>query len=213
MLPKRLPSNLLSGFSPELTFIGDWGIVETYRNVMELLVKEEVRRQSESLANSLKLTEVVPYALNRLPSLYASSEEGLAFQIRRGRMTFGKQVKQVVEAAIAVVRQNPHRPCTPLQQGKQVRKPATTNEQLHRRKVETFNPSTGQRQPNLQIIQPTRSVAASQHPTTRPGQLSAAPAPKFGRERTQPTTAPTKKRDVSWQEYKRLRKAKQDGNG
>ena len=58
-----------------------------YINVMEMLVEEEVTKQIKGLPprilKYLKQTEVETYALNRLPSLYASSEKRMATPVRK----------------------------------------------------------------------------------------------------------------------------------
>ena len=60
-----------------------------YINVMEMLVEEEVTKQIKGLPprilKYLKQTEVETYALNRLPSLYASSEKGWQHQYEKAK--------------------------------------------------------------------------------------------------------------------------------
>ncbi|NJQ98976.1 MAG: late competence development ComFB family protein [Hydrococcus sp. CSU_1_8] len=59
-------------------------ISQTHKNAMELLVAEEIEKQLKSLSSEevyfINQVEVATYALNRLPSLYASSEEGISWQ-------------------------------------------------------------------------------------------------------------------------------------
>jgi hypothetical protein len=89
-----------------------------YKNAMELLVTEEIRRQTKQMQAShvqhLNLTEVSAYALNRLPPLYASSQEGLYRQKQRGQQELGQQLQAVVRTAITIASQNPIRLTTPL---------------------------------------------------------------------------------------------------
>jgi Late competence development protein ComFB len=90
----------------------------TYKNVMELLVEEEVSQQVKSLptriASYINQTELVAYALNQLPSLYATSEKGLGHQIERGKAKFSTQIAQSVQRAIAAIRRDPLRTYVPL---------------------------------------------------------------------------------------------------
>lgn len=76
---------------------------------MEVLVEQEARRQLGAVNDDrpLELSEVVSYALNRLPTLYASTKQGLQFQLQRGHMDYGSQIFQVVQSAIAAVSQHP----------------------------------------------------------------------------------------------------------
>ena len=93
--------------------------METYQNIMELLVKAAAKQQLQSLppwiASSIKLDDLVTYALNRLPPLYASSKEGLEYQLQRGKSQFGSQISETVKLAIATIQKSPQRPHpTPL---------------------------------------------------------------------------------------------------
>jgi Late competence development protein ComFB len=82
-----------------------------YKNVMELLVEAEVEQQFNSLPPHqkahLKDLDVIAYALNQLPALYATSERGLDYQLQRGRAKFAAQITQAVQRAIAAVRRDP----------------------------------------------------------------------------------------------------------
>lgn len=90
----------------------------TYKNVMELLTEEAVERQLKQLPSRvsayMKVDELVAYALNQLPSLYATTEKGLKYQLRRGRSHYGQQINQAVQRAIAAVQRDPIRSQTPL---------------------------------------------------------------------------------------------------
>lgn len=91
----------------------------SYKNVMELLVEEEVARQYKALparmASYVNPVELVAYALNQLPSLYATTEQGLNHQIKRGRERYAAQISKAVQHALAAVSRDPLRTCTPLQ--------------------------------------------------------------------------------------------------
>ncbi|TVQ18946.1 MAG: hypothetical protein EA367_13115 [Leptolyngbya sp. DLM2.Bin15] len=90
----------------------------TYKNVMELLTEEAVERQLKQLPSRvtayIKADELVAYALNQLPSLYATTEKGLKYQLRRGRSHYRQQIDQAVQRAIAAVQRDPIRSQTPL---------------------------------------------------------------------------------------------------
>lgn len=90
-----------------------------YLNVMEPLVTEEVQRQLQHLptkvSSYINEVEVIAYALNRLPPLYATSEQGWQQQQRKAKQTMGSQITQAVRQAIAAVQQDPLRSTRPLQ--------------------------------------------------------------------------------------------------
>jgi hypothetical protein len=90
----------------------------TYKNVMELLTEEAVeqhlKRLSPQVAAYMKPDELVAYALNQLPCLYATTERGLEYQLRKGRSQYKSQINQAVRRAIAAVQQDPIRRHPPL---------------------------------------------------------------------------------------------------
>lgn len=96
----------------------------TYKNVMELFVDEEIQYQ---LANNkalsqmggyLNLREVATFALNRLPTLYASSMEGIERQKRKLKQQteLKRKIALAVSQAFAAVERDPLRRSTPLQE-------------------------------------------------------------------------------------------------
>lgn len=88
------------------------------RNVMEILVSEEIDRQINRLPSNIKKfinpIEVATYALNRLPALYASSQQGFNKQKIRGRAEYSVKVTQEVRKGFAAVQQDLLRSSTPL---------------------------------------------------------------------------------------------------
>jgi hypothetical protein len=93
--------------------------MSTYKNVMELLVEEEVGRQFKALPTRVSTyvnqVEWVAYALNQLPPLYATSEQGLRYQIQRGKAKYKAEIRQAVQRALAAIGRDPLRTSTPLQ--------------------------------------------------------------------------------------------------
>ncbi|MDY7021087.1 MAG: late competence development ComFB family protein [Cyanobacteriota bacterium] len=92
-------------------------------NVMQILVLQEVNHQLKELspnqAEYIKPVEVITYALNRLPSLYASSKEGLCYQLKQAQEEYKPQILQAVRQGIAAVQRDPLRRSTPLMLNKQ----------------------------------------------------------------------------------------------
>lgn len=91
---------------------------KTYRNVMELLVVEAVEKQfqrlSAKVASYVNKAEVIAYALNRLPALYATSELGWEQQRIRAHKELNNQITAAVRQAIAAVQRDPLRAVVPL---------------------------------------------------------------------------------------------------
>jgi hypothetical protein len=89
-----------------------------HKNVMEDLVHEEIVRQlrhyPKNLAGYINKVEVATYALNRLPALYASSQNGQSQQIQIARKKYKDQVVSAVRRAIAAVERDPLRVSAPL---------------------------------------------------------------------------------------------------
>lgn len=86
----------------------------THKNVMEILVNEEVERQSKNYSNKINLINVATYALNRLPPLYASSKEGLIQQYNKGKQQHNKQIQFAVREGFMIVDQYPLKYSTPI---------------------------------------------------------------------------------------------------
>jgi Late competence development protein ComFB len=87
-------------------------------NVMEMLVVEEVDKQIQALpaktANYIKAPEVVAYALNRLPGLYATSKRGWQKQWHHGKTELSQKVALAVRQGIVAVQRDPLRINDPL---------------------------------------------------------------------------------------------------
>lgn len=89
-----------------------------YLNIMEEMVTQEVNRQMvllpQKLAKYIKRIDVETYALNRLPPLYASSQEGWQFQTKRAEAEYKKQIATAVRHAFAAVQRDLLKHSTPL---------------------------------------------------------------------------------------------------
>ncbi len=96
----------------------DVKINQTYKNAMEILVIKETEKQLKvyppKAQDFINKIEVATYALNRLPSLYASSSEGFELQLRRGQKEFSKEIYLAVKQGFAAVQRDPLRASTPL---------------------------------------------------------------------------------------------------
>lgn len=88
------------------------------RNVMEVLVSEEIERQIGRLPSNIRKfvnpIEVATYALNRLPALYASSQQGYNKQKIRGRSEYSVKITQEVRKGFAAIQKDLLRSSTPL---------------------------------------------------------------------------------------------------
>lgn len=90
----------------------------SYINVLETIVTEEVERQIEKLsphlARYINPAQVIAYALNRLPSLYATSEEGWHKQQLKAKTELKDQIIKAVRQGLAAVQKDPLKVTTPL---------------------------------------------------------------------------------------------------
>lgn len=82
-----------------------------YVNVMEGLVAQETWRQLKDMPTwfrqSRRWAEVMPYALNRLPTLYASSQRGWQHHIQFAQQELKDTIRQVVKDALLMTRPDP----------------------------------------------------------------------------------------------------------
>lgn len=92
--------------------------IPIYRNAIEPLVVEEVELQLQHLPPQvlkyINPAQVIAYALNRLPALYATSEEGWHRQQLRARKQMRDQIVTAVRQGLAAVQKDPLRISTPL---------------------------------------------------------------------------------------------------
>lgn len=90
----------------------------SYKNVMELLVDNEIDRQTctypKQMAETINRIEVAAYALNSLTPLYASSQEGVSLQYERGQKEMSEHITAVVRDALSAVARHPQRESTPF---------------------------------------------------------------------------------------------------
>jgi Late competence development protein ComFB len=95
-----------------------WKEMGYCRNVIEELVIEETRAQIAKLAPGMRkqvnLSEAIAYSLNRLPPLYATTQNGWTQQLKRARSEMSTQVRNVVARALVSVQPDPLRTTDPL---------------------------------------------------------------------------------------------------
>ena len=94
------------------------------RNAMEYLVSQEIKRQFQRLPNTLSNyineVDVMTYAINRLPPLYACSQKGWEYQMLRGKQEYGKKIEVAVRQGLVAVQRDPLRKSVPLQAPEQL---------------------------------------------------------------------------------------------
>ncbi|MEA5579172.1 late competence development ComFB family protein [Anabaena sp. UHCC 0451] len=87
-------------------------------NVMETLVIEEVEKQIQGLpvkiVQYVKVPEVVAFALNRLPGMYATSKRGWQRQWHHGKTEFSQKITMAVRQGIVAIQRDPLRVNDPL---------------------------------------------------------------------------------------------------
>jgi Late competence development protein ComFB len=95
-------------------------LANTYLNAMEILVEEEVDRRIAQLPEAhrayLNRMEIIAYALNQLPALYATGEKGLTYQLQQGRTQHAAKLQQAVQRSLSAVLRDPILNYEPLRQ-------------------------------------------------------------------------------------------------
>jgi Late competence development protein ComFB len=93
--------------------------ISRYCNVLEPLVTAEVMRQLAELPPNLvkyiKPEEAIAYALNRLPPLYATSQEGWKRQQEKAQTDLAENIFIAVRQGLAAVQRDPLKASTPLE--------------------------------------------------------------------------------------------------
>jgi hypothetical protein len=77
-------------------------------------VERKIEKLPPHLAKYINPAQVVAYALNRLPSLYATSEEGWRRQQLKARTELKNQIIMAVRQGFAAVQKDPLKVTTPL---------------------------------------------------------------------------------------------------
>lgn len=89
-----------------------------YLNTMEILVQAEVERQLPQLplpiARLLKPEDVIAYALNRLPTLYCTTQEGQHWQQAVTQKRMGDFIASLVQTGLTIAQRRDRRFSTPL---------------------------------------------------------------------------------------------------
>ncbi len=87
-------------------------------NVLEGLVQQEVKNQLVHMANVLPrkvgIDDVSAYVLNRLPPMYATTEQGVAWQTRKAKDQIASQIESTVIQAMMTLSKTPRRLADPL---------------------------------------------------------------------------------------------------
>ncbi|MGR3277146.1 late competence development ComFB family protein [Acaryochloris marina NIES-2412] len=98
--------------------VPSYDIANSYKNIMEILVDEVIDQQtcdwSLEEAQQINRIEVAAHALNHLPPLYASSQEGVALQYERAQRDHQDEITAAVSDALAAIKQIPWKGSTPF---------------------------------------------------------------------------------------------------
>ncbi|MDX2256639.1 MAG: late competence development ComFB family protein [Pseudanabaenaceae cyanobacterium bins.39] len=87
-------------------------------NVLEDLVKQEVNNQMRHMAGVLprkvSINDVCAHALNRLPPMYATTEQGVAWQTNKAKEQMASQIESTVIQSLLTLSRTPRRFNDPL---------------------------------------------------------------------------------------------------
>jgi hypothetical protein len=88
--------------------------VNALEKVIVPIVQNQMERLAMVLTRKVKLEDVVVYALNRLPPLYATCEQGLVQQRQRAHEELANEIESIVVQAILTLSKAPKRLVGPL---------------------------------------------------------------------------------------------------
>ena len=98
--------------------VPSYDIANSYKNIMEILVDEEIDQQTCDLsseeAQQINRIEIAAHALNHLPPLYASSQEGVVLQYDCAQENYRQEITTAVGDALAAIKQVPWKGSTPF---------------------------------------------------------------------------------------------------
>jgi len=87
-------------------------------NVIEDLVIQEVKNQLTYMANVLprkvSIDDVSAYVLNRLPAMYATSEQGLVWQTQKAKEQLASRLESTVIQSLMILGKTPRRLADPI---------------------------------------------------------------------------------------------------
>ncbi len=87
-------------------------------NVLENLAKQEVKNQLTHMANVLPrkvgVDDVCAYVLNRLPALYATTEQGVIWQTQKAKEQLCSQIESTVIQSLMTLGKTPRRLVDPI---------------------------------------------------------------------------------------------------
>ena len=116
--------------------------IPIYRNAIEPLVAEELEQQLHRLPKQivryLNPAQVMAYALNRLPALYATSEEGWHRQQVRAKQQLKEQIVTAVRQGLAAVQKDPLKTSTPLPGEATVQQKDILRNSIHRQQWASY---------------------------------------------------------------------------
>jgi hypothetical protein len=87
-------------------------------NVLEDLAKQEIKNQLTHMANVLPrkvgIDDVCAYVLNRLPALYATTEQGVIWQTQKAKEQLSSQIESTVIQSLMTLGKTPRRLADPI---------------------------------------------------------------------------------------------------
>ena len=87
-------------------------------NVLEDLAKQEIKNQLTHMANVLPrkvgIDDVCAYVLNRLPPLYATTEQGVIWQTKKAKEQLSSQIESTVIQSLMTLGKTPRRLADPI---------------------------------------------------------------------------------------------------
>jgi hypothetical protein len=91
-----------------------WNFVNTLENLVSSIAQRQISRIDASLTKKVSLEEVSAYSLNRLPPMYATTQNGLKYWRDRARNELSTDILLTVRQGIMTILKSPSRFLPPL---------------------------------------------------------------------------------------------------
>lgn len=91
-----------------------WNFVNTLENLVASISQRQISRLDSALKQQVTLEEVCAFALNRLPPMYATTENGLKYWRDRARTELSSDILVTVRQGVMTILKSPSRFLPPL---------------------------------------------------------------------------------------------------
>lgn len=95
-----------------------WQFINTLENLVAAVADRQISKLEPDIQPKVTLEEVCAYALNRLPPMYATTDNGLKYWRERARVELAGDILATVRQSIIIIAKSPSRFLPPLRSDK-----------------------------------------------------------------------------------------------